>query len=273
MYETPVRHWPAGHRAAVIFSFDVDGDYGERVTHGEDDWYWRSQAQYDITGVNRILRILDDFDVTASFCWVARAAQEHPDAVRRAFDAGHEITTHGWDHRRFSDMTVAEQRQDIEQSRAALEEITGERPIGHKTPFWRFTEDTVGILQDLGFRWNMDIAGGDLPYLMRPDAAKLPIVQLPPSRAWDDYSYFVRQTLTPAQVFDIWRDDIDVLRADGGIMCLTIHPWVTGRPAPSRSLTMFLDYLVSLGDVWITRADHVALWWYEQETQSTPRST
>jgi peptidoglycan/xylan/chitin deacetylase (PgdA/CDA1 family) len=267
MYEAPNANWPAGHRAAVILSFDVDGEYGEQVSH-PDDPYWRSQTRYDVAGVERILRILDDFDVTASFCWVARAAKDHPNAVRMAFDAGHEITTHGWDHRNYSDMSPAEQRDDIERSRAALEEITGERPIGHKTPFWRFDQNTIGILQDLGFRWNMDIAAGDLPFLMQPDLAKPPLVQLPPSRLWDDYSYFVRAASPPRHVFEMWREDIDVLRAESGLMCLTFHPWVIGRPGPSRSLTMFLDYVVGLGDVWIARADHVALWWLEHSRQS-----
>jgi hypothetical protein len=44
-------------------------------------------------------------------------------------------------------------------------------------------------------------------------------------------------------------------------MCLTLHPWVSGRPATSRALTSVLDYAIDLGDVWIARAGDVAQWW------------
>ena len=37
-----------------------------------------------------------------------------------------------------------------------------------------------------------------------------------------------------------------------------MHPFVTGRPAPSRALVRLLDYAIDLGDVWIARADQIA---------------
>lgn len=265
MFDSPGNRWPAGHRAAVILSFDVDAEYGEINHRGADDWYWRSQARYDQeTGVWRILEILEDHDVPATFCWVGRAAEDRPDAVKAAFDAGHEISAHGWDHRYYTGMSDDEQRRDIERTRAAIQTITGTPPVGHKTPAWRFNEQTVPILQEMGFQWNMDIASADLPYAMQPEPAKPPVIQLPPSRLWDDYSYFVDWVGPPRHAFEMWRDDIDVLRAEGKLMCLTFHPWIIGRPGPSRALTMFLDYVIAMGDVWIARADHVSQWWQEQ---------
>ena len=266
MIEEPTtRRWPAGQRAAVVVSIDVDGQYGELQHHGADDWYWRSQASYGLeTGIWRLLRLLADFDVAATFCWVGLAAEERPDALIAARDGGHELACHGWDHHAYRDLSPNEQRTDIERTRAALERIAGQRPLGHKTPFWRFTEETPALLQELGFQWQMDFASRDLPWLTRPDRARPPLVQLAPSRLLDDYSYFVDWVMPPSQAFELWRDELDVLRADGGLLCLTLHPWITGRPAPSRALTLFLDYAISLGDVWIARADHVALWWLER---------
>jgi peptidoglycan/xylan/chitin deacetylase (PgdA/CDA1 family) len=229
--------WPAGHRAALIVSIDVDGEYGVIAHHGADDWYWRAQARYDLeAGVWRLLEILADYDVKATFCWVGRAAEDRPDAVLAAHRAGHEIATHGWDHRTYASMTRDEQREDLTRTRDLLASLTGTTPVGHKSPFWRFNEHTVPLLQEL-----------------------------PPSRLWDDYSFFVDWVMPPRHAFELWRDDLDVLRAEGKLMCLTLHPWVGGRPGPSRALTQFLDYAIALGDVWIARADHVALWWQERE--------
>ncbi len=264
MEDTHTRNWPAGHRAALILSFDVDGEYGVINRYGEDDWYWRSQAQYDLeAGVWRVLDILEDFDVQGTFCWVGRCAEDRPDAVRAAQEAGHESATHGWDHRYYRDMSLDQQIEDLKRTREVIGGITGEEPVGHKSPSWRFNEDTVKALQQLGFQWNMDYAAGDLPFTQQPESSADPILQLPPSRLWDDYSYFVDPIASPDNAYNMWRDDIDVLRAEGKLMCMTFHPWVIGRPAPSRALVHFLDYVAGLGDVWIARADHVAKLWRE----------
>lgn len=268
MDDSPIRTWPAGHRAALVVSIDVDGEYGVINRYGENDWYWRSQARYDLdAGVWRLLDILADFDVQGTFCWVGRCVEDRPDALRAVAEAGHESATHGWDHRYFRDMSSEEQREVLKRTRSIIAEITGANPVGHKSPAWRFNEETVPVLQELGFQWNMDMASQDLPFIERPDPAMDPVIQLPPSRLWDDYSYFVDPIGSPDNAYNMWRDDIDVLRAEGKLMCLTLHPWVSGRPAPSRALVHFLDYVVSLGDVWIARADHVARWWRESAEQ------
>ncbi len=256
------RNWPAGHRAALILSFDIDGEYGVINRYGPDDWYWRSQAQYDLqTGIWRVLDILADFDVQGTFCWVGRCVEDRPDAIKAVHEAGHESATHGWDHRYFRDMLAGEQFEDIKRTAAAIEQATGVAPVGHKSPSWRFSEQTISVVQQSGLQWNMDIAARDLPWIQQPEKSLPPIVQLPPSRLWDDYSYFVDPIASPDNAYNMWRDDLDVLRASGGLMSMTFHPWVIGRPAPSRALVHFLDYVAGLGDVWIARADHVASWW------------
>jgi peptidoglycan/xylan/chitin deacetylase (PgdA/CDA1 family) len=40
-----------------------------------------------------------------------------------------------------------------------------------------------------------------------------------------------------------------------------LHPFVSGRPGPSRALTRLLDHATSRGDVWIARADQIARHW------------
>lgn len=47
-------------------------------------------------------------------------------------------------------------------------------------------------------------------------------------------------------------------------MCLTLHPFVSGRPGPSRILAWLLDHAIDLGDVWIARSDQIARWWLHQ---------
>jgi peptidoglycan-N-acetylglucosamine deacetylase len=261
--------WPAGHRAALIVSVDVDGPYGEINHRGPNDYYWRSQTEYDLNaGVWRLLDLFADRDVAGTFCWVGRCVQDRPDAVERAQADGHENAIHSWDHKYYTPMTFAEQRSDAGQTIEVIENLTGVRPVGHKTPAWRYNDDTSRVLQDLGLTWQMDIARQDLPWIERPDPDGTPLVQIPPSRFYDDYTYFADFTVNPRNTGEFWRDDLDVIRAEGKLMCLTLHPWVSGRPGPSTAIANLLDYAIGLADVWIARADHVAEWWLNTRNEA-----
>lgn len=254
--------WPDGFRAALIVSIDVDGPYGHLNAHGERDYFWRSQTAYDLAaGVPRLLDLLADRGAPATFCWVGRCVEDRPDLVERAHAEGHENSIHSWEHRYYTPMSVAEQRDDMSRTIAAIERITGVRPVGHKTPAWRFNDDTLPLVQELGLRWRMDVAGGDLPWIERPRSDLPPVVELPPSRFYDDYTYFIEHTVTPRHAAEFWRDDLDVLRDEGKLLCLTLHPFVSGRPGPSRAIAHLIDYAIDLGDIWITRADLVADHW------------
>lgn len=261
--------WPAGHRAALCVSIDVDGRYGEEQSKTADP-FWIHQTAYDATGTTRLLDLLADTGIAATFCWVGVVAEHRPDLVERAVADGHEIAAHSWDHRRYCEMTRVEQRDDVQRTLDVLTPLAGQRPIGHKSPGWRYDDHTFGVLQDLELVWAMDEPGGDLPYLLRPDPAKAPLVQLPPSWLYDDYPFFVDRLLTPGAAFEFWREDLDVIRGEGKLMCLTLHPFVSGRPGPSRALARLLDYAIDLGDIWIARADQIARWWLDRAGEAAP---
>ena len=258
-------NWPANHRAALCISFDVDGPYGERNYRDPSDTYWISQTEYDATGVERSLRILADFDVQATFCWVGQQALDDPTTLEHAVSDGHEIALHTWDHRYLHTMTEIEQRDDFLRTREVLERLTGTTPVGHKTGGWRYNDVTHRIAQELGIEWIMDIPRGDLPTFVQPDTTRAPLVNLAPSWLWDDYNWYVDQIASPNQVANAWQDDLDQLREDGGLMSLTLHPFVSGRPGPARGLARFIEYAISLGDIWIAPAGQIATWWRERE--------
>ncbi len=263
MAEGESGRWPGGYRVALCVSIDVDGRWGETQSRTPDA-FWINQTAYDPTGVERLLGILADAGVQGTFCWVGAVAEERPDDVRRAVGEGHEVACHSWDHRAYNGLSRDEQRADVERTLEALTRIAGIAPVGHKSPGWRYDEQTFGVLQALGLRWAMDEPGGDLPYLQRPDRELQPLVQLPPSWTYDDYPFFVDRMVTPAQAFEFWREDLEVLRAEGKLMCLTLHPFVGGRPGPSRALVRLLDAAIEAGDVWIARADQIAEWALDQ---------
>jgi peptidoglycan-N-acetylglucosamine deacetylase len=257
----PPAPWHADYRAAFCITVDVDGPYGELNYRSPDDTYWISQTAYDPTGTDELIGIFADTGVPVTFFWVGRAAQDRPDRVISTLDAGHEIALHSWDHRWYNTLTPEEQRDDLERSLEVLLGITGTKPRGHKTASWRYDETTHRLVQELGLEWIMDIPDGDKPSLLRPAPELPPLVNLPPSWLQDDYNFYVDRLATPRATAEFWTDDLDTLRDRGGLMTLTLHPFVSGRPGPSRAIARLIDYAIELGDIWIATCSDVADWW------------
>ncbi|NJD62428.1 MAG: DUF3473 domain-containing protein [Deltaproteobacteria bacterium] len=92
--------------------------------------------------VHRMLRILDGFDIRGTFFILGWLAERNPSLVKRIADAGHEIASHGFDHKMISRMTPEEFRQDVRRSKAVLEEISGGTVAGYRAPTFSIRENT-----------------------------------------------------------------------------------------------------------------------------------
>jgi polysaccharide deacetylase family protein (PEP-CTERM system associated) len=83
---------------------------------------------------DRVLDLFAQAGVKATFFTLGWVAQRHPELVRRIAEQGHEIASHGWDHRRVFTMTEPEFRDDLARARSALEDAGGQRVIGYRAP-------------------------------------------------------------------------------------------------------------------------------------------
>ena len=94
--------WPGGAEVAVALTFDVDGEapwlsegpeYARRLT-------MLSQGRFGpARGLGRILALLDELNVTATFYVPGHTADQHPGAVEAILAGGHEVGHHGYLHR------------------------------------------------------------------------------------------------------------------------------------------------------------------------------
>ncbi len=84
--------------------------------------------------VDRILQLLDDGRARATFFMLGWIAQKYPLLVRRIVETGHELASHGFDHRRASEQSPAEFSADIRRAKALLEELSGEEVKGYRAP-------------------------------------------------------------------------------------------------------------------------------------------
>ena len=113
---------------------------------------------------DNVLRVLDLFDeaaVKATFFTLGWVAARHPQLVRRIAEAGHEVASHGLDHRRVFTMSEAEFRADLEQARAAIEDAVGTRIAGYRAPSFSIDARTPWahpVLAEQGYDYSSSVA-------------------------------------------------------------------------------------------------------------------
>jgi polysaccharide deacetylase family protein (PEP-CTERM system associated) len=127
-----------------------------------------------------LLDALARSEVRATFFVVGQLAARDPGLVRAIAAAGHEVASHGWDHRRVLVMTPAEFRDDVCRSRRALEDATGSAVVGYRAPTFsimRRTAWALDVLAELGMAYDSSI------YTVRHDRYGVPGAPRGPFRA------------------------------------------------------------------------------------------
>ena len=100
---------------------------------------------------NRLLDVLKEKKVHATFFLVAEQAQGHPDLVRRMAVEGHTVGLHAFRHQDFLKLTEEEKQKDIEQGKKVLLAVTGKEPVYWRPPhgFRDFSVTEVAVAQKL----------------------------------------------------------------------------------------------------------------------------
>lgn len=255
--------WPGGARCAVALSFDSDHETNE-LRDGGASIARLGWGEYGTRrGIPRIRRALNRYNAKASFFVPAVSALLHPEEQRALVEDGHEIGLHGWIHERNTEVPAAAERDLMLRAADTLEQITGTRPVGMRTPSWDYSPATLGIAREMGLLYDSSLFADDDPYEIVEDGMPTGIIELPVEWIRDDAAYFMmnrfgaqRPYTPPADVLDIFRREFDGAHAEGGLFLLTMHPHIIGYRSRIFILEELLSHIHATGDCWIaTHAD------------------
>lgn len=261
--------WPGGARAVVALSFDADHE-SLALRSAETSPGRMAQGEYGArAGVPRILALLEKYQIPATFFIPAVCALLRPDEAPGYVAAGHEVGVHGWIHERNSLLNRDDEYDLVSRSIEVLHAQTGVRPVGIRTPSWDFSAFSLGIIRELGFRYDSSLMADDEPYELLENGERTGIVEVPVEWIRDDVPYLStdmsgasRPYIAPREVGRIWRDEFDGAYADGGVFQLTMHPHVIGHRSRMVVLDELVQYMRTFEDVWFTThanlAAHVA---------------
>ncbi len=135
------------------------------ITIDVEDWFqvenfrpwispdsWTDRQLRVERNVHRLLDLLDGFETT--FFVLGWVAERLPELVRQILERGHEVASHGYNHRLCSDMASAELEKDLIRSKRLLEDITGTEVVGYRAPSFSIDNRTLAILEQCGYRYD-----------------------------------------------------------------------------------------------------------------------
>jgi peptidoglycan/xylan/chitin deacetylase (PgdA/CDA1 family) len=191
--------FPNGARAALLLTFDVEGDYGNGV----------GDVALEVANYRRMTARLRKNNIPATFNIVGKMAEDYgPEFVTWMLDAGCEVATHGYVHdlnkRHGGDRVYAghygprENRQQVEEGVRALNRIRPGCVRGARVPYAHFNEYTYDAIADLGLAWashvgiddmeRPELGFGPAPFRMQLGKKRYPVVEIPLDSQTFDWS-------------------------------------------------------------------------------------
>jgi peptidoglycan/xylan/chitin deacetylase (PgdA/CDA1 family) len=259
--------WPDGKRSALLLTYDMDAD-SSWISRGLDEPVARSCGQFEVNvGTPCILELMKWFGLKSTFFTPGWIAEQYPKMVEAVIKDGHEIGLHGYLHEPPPKLNEAEEIEAVRRGSAALEAMTGKKPIGYRSPIWQFSSNTVRILHAAGFKYTSDFMHTMLPTWNEVGDAAVDMINLPGSWVLDDAVYFqfhitIRTAMRrAADVLEIYKEEFRAVHAAGGLFTLVMHPQLSGRPSRVLMLKEFMDYVKGFDDVWLPSPIDVVEYW------------
>jgi peptidoglycan/xylan/chitin deacetylase (PgdA/CDA1 family) len=101
-------------------------------------------------GTPRLLALLDDLQIHATFFSTGEVARRYPEVIQRIVDQGHELGCHGDTHRRFGQMTPGDAESEIAQASDVLRKFSS--VVSFRAPNLDFPRQYLPFLRKYGYR-------------------------------------------------------------------------------------------------------------------------
>jgi peptidoglycan-N-acetylglucosamine deacetylase len=250
----------------ACLTFDVDAEapiLAESGRYARNLGVMSHQAYGPLVGVPRILDLLREYSLPATFFVPGWTADRYPQTVEAILAAGHEVGHHSYAHFSPFAQTEAEERADFERALASLRAV-GAEPVGFRCPSWEPGWRTPALVAEHGLQYDSSLMDSDKPYVLETGAGE--IVELPVHWAlddWEQYAYipdppFRSAIESPQKVLDLWLSELDAMRRHDCLFVLTCHPFLSGRPHRVEVLRTLIEHAVAAGDVEFKACHEVA---------------
>lgn len=253
----------AGTIPRHCLSFDVEEHF--QVSAFESPMRRRHWEQFESrveANTERLLEILAERGVQATFFVLGWVAERYPSLVRRIASGGHEVASHGYAHELITSQTPHAFREDIRKAKSILESILSQPVLGYRAPSFSITKDTMWateILVEEGYvydssifpvlhdRYGVPSANPDVHQLLTESGV---LWEVPPSTV---KCLGVRVPVAGGGYFRLYpyvllRTLLRKLEGEGASLVMYMHPWEfdPGQPRMEGSLLSRMRHYLNL---------------------------
>lgn len=250
----------------VALTFDFDA-YSPWIARKLANYTNLSRGEFASIGVKRIIKLLENYGIRATFFIPGHTAEHFPEDVGLIKDSGHEIGHHGYIHEPPEAINDPDgERRVILMGIDSLRRVANVVPRGYRSPSWALTRYTLSILEDLGFTYDSSLMANDYTpyrphlYVYADDNGKIVkgplsrLIEIPVSWSLDDYphfeyvryqSYVLPGLRSVSDVLENWVLDFEymVRNMEEGVITFTFHPEVVGRGHRMVFLERLIKYI------------------------------
>ncbi len=116
-------------------------------------------AAWGADKTEKILDVLKENNVKATFFLVSFWAEKYPDLVKRIASEGHEIGTHSATHPHFNKLSNEKKSEELQKSVETIERISGTKVTLFRPPFGEYDNALILISKELNLtpiQWDVD---------------------------------------------------------------------------------------------------------------------
>ncbi len=218
------------------------------------------------SGVWRILRLFNEFNIPITIFAVAMAIARNPDLAKYLVKENYDICAHGyrWIDYQFIDEDT--ERKHMKKCIEIITEVLGKRPIGWYTG--RNSPNTRKlVLEDGGFLYDSDTYDDDLPYWIDGISPNSKHLIIPYTLDVNDMRFASPQGFNSGeQFYNYLKDSFDTLYLEGEtspkMMSIGMHARILGRPGRIMAMRKFLQYVSQFDRVWFCTRGQIAEHWH-----------
>ena len=265
----PVLRWPNGARLAVWVVPNIE-HFEEESLHGATiatpaaqapdipNYSWRDYGLR--VGIWRTMETLRRLDIPGTVALNSRVCELYPEVVSACVHLGWEFMGHGsTNSATLSGLSEDDERRTIATVLSTIASATGSSPKGWLGPALAETQHTLELLAEHGVRYVADWVNDEQPYPLH--VANGAITSIPYSIEINDIGTFMRRGFTGPDYQRMILDQFEVLYEEsaitGKVMCIALHPFITGVPFRARHLAIALATIREREGVWFATGSQI----------------
>jgi len=224
------------------------------------NWSWHEYGMR--TGYWRFIDSLKNRNIKPTLALNGVVVDVYPKAVEEALKLDWELMGHGFIQRPMH--KVDNEYVDIKSTVEKLRKFSNQDVIGWESPGLTETNDTIDVLSENGIKYVANWVIDDQPVDLKVKNNNR-MLALPYTVEINDVSITAVHNHPSDAIFTRGKDQFDQLYKEAKkttkIMCISIHPYLTGVPHRINYLNQLLDYVMKFDDAVFMNGKEIHDWY------------